>query len=252
MRQHPSNERLNRGDNRHKRLRWFLRKTAQVGAANLGMSSGYRGLAVKAGHSGRLPRNRRLHFMKQLRALLSTTIALAALAGSARAQVTITPMIGGYVPASDMHQVTGTAQDLAKTRDGTLSLGANVDFGMLRGTVMYASGTTIKNANEADIGKGSVLAMAADVVVRPLPRLLVQPYVLGGGGQKFYRYDQTTTFTQANNSDFAFHYGLGADMMMGKLGVAAELTDFLSKGVEDKWNVHDAFLMVGFKFRLGQ
>ena len=190
--------------------------------------------------------------MKQLRALLSSTMALAVLAGSARAQVTITPMVGGYVPASDMHQVTGSAQNLAKTRDGTLSLGAAVDFGMLRGTLMYASGTTIKNANEADIGKGSVLAAAADLVIRPLPRVLVQPYLIAGGGQKFYRYDQTTTFTQANNSDFAFHYGLGADMMMGNLGVAAELTDFLSKGVEDKWNVHDAFLMVGMKFRLGQ
>ena len=94
--------------------------------------------------------------------------------------------------------------------------------------------------------------MAADVVIRPLPRVLVQPYLIAGGGQKFYRYDQTTTFTQSNNSDFAFHGGLGADMMMGNMGVAAELTDFLSKGVEDKWNVHDAFLMVGFKFRLGQ
>src|SRR5215475_4168226 len=189
--------------------------------------------------------------MKQLRALLSTTMALAALAGTARAQVTITPMIGGYVPASDMHQVTGSAQDLAKTRDGTLSLGANVDFGMLRGTVMYASGTTIKNANQDDIGKGSVLGMAADVVIRPLPRVLVQPYLIAGGGQKFYRYDQTTTFTQANNSDFAFHGGLGADVMLGTLGVAAELTDFLSKGAEDMWNVHDAFLMVGLKWKLG-
>ena len=188
--------------------------------------------------------------MKQLRALLSTTTALAVLASSARAQVTITPMIGGYVPASDMHQATGSAQNLAKTRDGTLSLGANVDFGMFRGTLMFASGMTIKNANQADIGKGSVLGVAADVVFRPLPRIFVQPYVIAGGGQKLYRYDRTTTFTQANNSDFAFHGGVGADLMMGNMGVAAEFTDFLSKGVEEKWNVHDAFLMVGFKLRM--
>jgi hypothetical protein len=189
--------------------------------------------------------------MKQLRALLSVTAALAALAGSARAQVTITPMVGGYLPASDMHQVTGSAQNLAKTRDGTLSLGAAVDFGMLRGTLMYASGTTIKNVNKDDIGKGSVLGAAADVVIRPLPRVLVQPYLLVGGGQRFYRYDQTTTFTQANDHDFAFHGGIGADFMMGTMGVAAELTDFLSKGAEDKWNVHDAFLMVGLKWKMG-
>ena len=39
--------------------------------------------------------------------------------------------------------------------------------------------------------------------------------------------------------------------MLGSIGVAAELTDFLSKGADKKWNVHDAFLMVGMKFRLG-
>ena len=190
--------------------------------------------------------------MKQLRALLSSTMALAVLAGSARAQVTITPMIGGYVPASNMHQVTGTAENIAKTRDGTLSLGGAVDFGMLRGTLMYASGTTIKNVNNDDIGKGSVLGAAADLVIRPLPRVLVQPYLIAGGGQTFYRYDQTTMFTQANNNGFAFHGGIGADLMTGNVGVAAELTDFLSKGAEDKWNVHDAFLMVGLKFKMGQ
>jgi hypothetical protein len=39
--------------------------------------------------------------------------------------------------------------------------------------------------------------------------------------------------------------------MMGSVGVAGELTDFVSKGADDKWNVHDAFLMVGLKLRLG-
>jgi hypothetical protein len=39
--------------------------------------------------------------------------------------------------------------------------------------------------------------------------------------------------------------------MLGSVGVAAELTDFVSKGADDKWNVHDAFLMVGLRLRLG-
>jgi hypothetical protein len=34
--------------------------------------------------------------------------------------------------------------------------------------------------------------------------------------------------------------------------VAAELTDFLRKGADDKWNVHDAFLMVGLKLALAR
>ena len=38
--------------------------------------------------------------------------------------------------------------------------------------------------------------------------------------------------------------------MLGSVGVAAELTDFVSKSADAKWNVHDAFMMVGMKLRL--
>ncbi|HTE46765.1 MAG TPA: hypothetical protein VK636_16045 [Gemmatimonadaceae bacterium] len=190
--------------------------------------------------------------MKYRRVLLPVATVLAAMASPLHAQISITPMLGGYIPASDIHQVSGNAQNIAKTREGTLSLGANIDFGMLRASGAYASGTTIKNANKQDIGKGSVGALAADLVIRPLPRILVQPYLLAGAGEKFYHYDQSTTLLSGGNTNnFAFHGGLGADMMLGSVGVAAELTDFLSKGVDDKWNVHDAFLMVGLKLRLG-
>ncbi|HEY9227128.1 MAG TPA: outer membrane beta-barrel protein [Gemmatimonadaceae bacterium] len=190
--------------------------------------------------------------MKQLRVLLSSSALLAAVATGTQAQVSITPLIGGYVPASDMNQVQGNATNLAKTREGTLSLGGNVEFGMLRASVAYASGTTIKNVDKESIGKGNVLGVAADLVVRPLPRVLVQPYVLAGAGQKFYKYTDSPTLVAGNDRDFAWHGGIGADLMLGQVGIAAELTDYLSKGADDKWNVHDAFLMVGLKFRLGQ
>lgn len=181
---------------------------------------------------------------------MALVVALAPIAGS---QVTITPMVGGYIPASDIHQVQSGAQNVAKTRDGTLSLGADVDFGALRGTVAYASGTTIKDANKAEIGKGSVLATTADLVIRPLPRILVQPYLVAGAGEKFYRYDESASLLSGGNTHtFGWHGGVGADIVLGSIGVAGELTDFVSKGADDKWNVHDAFLMVGLKLRLGK
>src|SRR5689334_17336731 len=99
-----------------------------------------------------------------LRNFFSGMALVASFAPVAESQVTITPMVGGYIPASDIHQVQSGAQNVAKTRDGTLSLGANIDFGALRGTVAYASGTTIKNASSQEIGKGSVLATTADLV----------------------------------------------------------------------------------------
>ena len=94
-------------------------------------------------------------------------------------------------------------------------------------------------------------AAAADVVIRPLPRILVQPYLLGGAGEKFYKFDQASSvFTGENQRHFAWHGGVGADVMLGSVGVAAEVTDFLSQAADNKWNVHDAFVMVGMKLAL--
>lgn len=188
----------------------------------------------------------------KVRALFPGAALVALVAPIAASQVTITPMAGGYIAASGISQVSSGAQSLARNRDGILSLGADVDLGMLRGTVAYASGTTIKNASSQALGKGSMLATTADLVIRPLPRVLVQPYLVAGAGEKFYRYDESASvFTGGNTQAFGLHGGVGADVMLGSVGVAGELTDFVSKGEDDKWNVHDAFLMVGLKFRLG-
>ena len=82
-----------------------------------------------------------------VRTFLSGAAFVVAVAPIAASQVTITPMAGGYIAASDVNQVSSGAQNLVRSRDGTLSLGANIDFGMLRGTFAYASGTTIKSAS---------------------------------------------------------------------------------------------------------
>ncbi|HVE33425.1 MAG TPA: hypothetical protein VNC18_07710 [Gemmatimonadaceae bacterium] len=190
--------------------------------------------------------------MRHRMTVLVTTLVCLATASTLSAQISVTPMIGGYVPATDVNQIGGSAENIAKTREGTLSLGLNVGLGPLRGTLAYASGTTIKNASSQNIGKGNVLAAAADLVIRPLPRILVQPYLLAGAGKKFYRYDASAALGSGVDKEaFALHGGVGADLSLGKLGVVAELTDFLSKGAEDKWNAHDAFLMFGVKVPLG-
>lgn len=185
--------------------------------------------------------------------VVGSMLLCIAAAPMARAQISVTPLIGGYVPATDVNQIGGSAENIAKTREGTLSLGLNVDLGPLRGSLAYASGTTIKNASSQSIGKGNVLAAAADFVIRPLPRIVVQPYLLVGGGKKFYKYDASATLASGVDKEaFALHGGIGADLSLGKMGVVAELTDFLSKGAEDKWNAHDAFLMFGVKVPLGR
>jgi hypothetical protein len=181
-------------------------------------------------------------------------VALMALGGtSAEGQLAVSPLVGGYIPGSSLKDVKTGASNVAVKRDGTLAFGVNLDVGSLRGSLAYASGTTIRDANKADIGKGTVLAAAADIVLRPLPRIIVQPYALGGVGVKNLSYDKDSGITNAfpkDTRELAIHAGLGADAVLGPFGVVAEITDFISRDANDKWGVHDAFLMAGIKLRL--
>jgi hypothetical protein len=183
-----------------------------------------------------------------------SVIALLALAlpSIARAQVTLMPVAGAYIPASDLDGVQSGASAVKASRDGTLALGLNLGVGPLRGSAVYASGSTIKGANSADLGKGTVLAVAVDIVIRPIPRALVQPYLLGGLGFKNTSYDPATGASgalPASSREAAIHAGFGADLMLGGLGVMAEITDFVSKNADGKLGLHDAFLMAGLRLR---
>lgn len=172
--------------------------------------------------------------------------------------ITITPQIGVYVPGDDVESLRQGADSVSINKEGTLGLGLNIDFGFLRGSVAYASAAKLNRrgvTGENEIGEGKLLAVAGDVVLRPIPRLLIlQPYLIAGAGLRRADYDYdsdglTNAFPE-NDSDFALHAGVGADIMLGSLGISAEITDFISKNEDDKWKRHDAFGFVGLKLRL--
>jgi hypothetical protein len=185
------------------------------------------------------------------RRTLLSFVALVALAPVARAQITITPMVGGYVPADDWSQLKTNAETYAQTRQGRRSLGLNLEVGSFRGSIAYASNTAIKDPMRNDIGRGNVYGVAGDVVMRPLMRMVLQPYLVLGAGAKFYSVDeQYSQTTEIESRRFAAHFGAGVDLMVGPVGVAAEITNFLNKGKGLNWNGHDAFAMAGVRVRL--
>jgi hypothetical protein len=186
-------------------------------------------------------------------------LALAACVTQAAAQgIAVTPLVGAYIPGGSFGELRAGAQDTEYKRKATLGLGANIDFGSLRVSAAYASGATISQesgvGNDDDIGDGSVLSVAADLVLRPLPRLIVlQPYLFGGAGLKHQNFsfnDPINVSTFKDESDLTLHIGLGADISLGRLALVAEVSDFISQNNNDDWKTHDAFGMVGLKLRL--
>jgi hypothetical protein len=189
--------------------------------------------------------------------LLLSATAGALVTAPAAGQVTLTPMVGVHVPASDLEGLREQAEQSRVERGGTMALGLAVELGWLRGSIAYATGATLTEKGVQggeDIGEGSVLAAAADIVWRPLPRLLVQPYLLGGAGVKRedYSWNQsgTSDVFPADRSEFALHFGVAADVMLGRLGIMAEVTDFLGRQPDGGFAQHDAFVFVGLRVRM--
>jgi hypothetical protein len=190
-------------------------------------------------------------------ALLSAALFTAAAAGSAAAQFNVTLLGGAYVPASDFYELRTAAEDMRVEREAALALGANVDFAPFRISVAYATGASLSEAgvqNGGDLGDGSVLAAAAAFVLRPLPRVLAQPYLLAGLGLKRERFSFHEDALAGNplprsQSDVAAQIGIGADLMLGGFGIVAEITDYISRQ-GGSFGQHDAFVMVGVRLRL--
>ena len=183
-------------------------------------------------------------------------VAGALLPGAASAQgITVSPMVGGYVPAGSFRDLRQQSNETWE-RGGTLGLGLNIEMGFLRGTLAYASGANISRdglTGENQIGDGSVLVGAVDLVMRPLPRLIaVQPYILGGAGYKkeSYSFDAQGIEQIDDDNDFVLHAGVGVDVSLGRLGLVAEFTDFIGRNNNNSWKVHDGFGMVGLKLKL--
>lgn len=201
-----------------------------------------------------------------LKSLAGTTALLAMTAVGAAAQgITISPLVGVYSQANSLDQLRGNINSMSIERQSALALGGSVEVGFLRGSLNYVSGATIQQSGSSfptatgDIGTGRILMGAADLVIRPIPRLIVlQPYGLAGIGFKNFNYDVHQNISSAigtvrNHSTAAFHAGIGADLMLGGVGIMAEITDYIAKADTNDSNKglqHDAYGLVGLRFKV--
>ena len=211
----------------------------------------------------------------------STTRIMVALAGvacmaaPAAAQVpgielSVLPKVGFYSPASDLAAAQDALGEVVDDRGGSLALGLALEMGVpltalgVRVGFDYVTGSEFTYEDEAAVeatAEQTMLAITGDVVLRPIPRLVVvQPYLLAGAGVKRYDFsfdeDAGTDIEAAfpeSETDFTIHAGIGVDLGLGPIALIAELSDYISwyeTGADESEMQNDLFLMAGIRLGL--
>lgn len=197
---------------------------------------------------------------------LSLAAALATFAlppAAADAQLRVIPQAGLYAPVSDLGTVsTVEGARTVGDRDASFAYGLSAELGSgdgttVRLTAMYGSDSEVPVGGVGCVGDAcrlqtTVLNATASVVLRPLPRIiLVQPYLLAGGGLKRYgfdpRGDEALRSAFDDESKVTGALGVGLDWTLGVLSGTLEVTDYVSGAVLDEEGdaQHDFFVTVG-------
>ena len=197
---------------------------------------------------------------KLLRTFIIVLVAGVVLpASQAEAQgIRLSPVLGVHVRGDDLTAVRTEAAEAQLAGRAALGIGADLGVGFLRASVRYATGAELTRAGVANgehIGSGSFLTAAGSVVLRPIPRIIgFRPFVVGGLGIKRegFSYDDPAwgDLLPDDQTTTALHVALGADIMLGRIGVTAEVGDYISLQAEEGEGRHDIFATIGLCFRL--
>lgn len=202
--------------------------------------------------------------------LAAVTLLVAGAAGASAQRIQVVPRAGVFVSGSSLGEVREGTEAIKADLEGGLGVGLGIEFGMplspfgFRAGFDYATDSKISASgiNEASGEAGAkLLAVAGDLVFRPLPRLLVvQPYLLAGAGVKRYDFEVSELGSGAENifsesqTDFALHGGAGLDVSLGAIALRAEVSDYVSwfelgSGGEKEMQ-NDVFATVGLRITL--
>ena len=205
---------------------------------------------------------------------LAGGLALGAAPLSAQApgiELQLNPRIGLYQPLSDLGQIGDAATNTANELSGSLAIGLGAELAIallpvdIRFNLDYATGSEVR-VEDGDVGTAAgtettLLALVGDVMLRPIPRIIIaQPYFFAGGGLKQYDFEPTdpdAVATFEDESDWTVHLGGGLDVGLGPIALNAEIGDYISwwevqsAATTDETEMqHDLFVTVGFSIGL--
>lgn len=196
------------------------------------------------------------------------SVALVGLAVPAGAQLSLVPKVGFYAPAADLQAARDAAGEVVDDRGGSLALGLAAEMGVFRVGFDYVTASEFTWADTAGVeqeatGEQTMLALTGDVILRPIPKLLIlQPYLLAGAGVKRYGFSfsdaaDETEIEEAfpeSATDFTVHAGVGVDVGIGPIALVAELSDYVSwyeaEGGDGSEMQNDLFIMAGVRVGL--
>ena len=136
----------------------------------------------------------------------------------------------GALNAGDVTSAAGatlSGEQSIFTVGGSLSFGSRNASTNFRLTALRSEGALSTAGTDPTLsGDGTFTAVTGDLILRPIPRFLIQPYAIGGlGAQKI-----AGPSLQDENWRFTTQVGLGADLRLGRRGVilGVEAVDYLS------------------------
>ncbi len=202
--------------------------------------------------------------------LAAVTLLVSGAAGASAQRIQVVPRAGVFVSGSSLGELREGTEVIKAELEGGLGVGLGIEFGMplspfgFRAGFDYATDSKISASGISD-GNGEagakLLAVAGDLVFRPLPRLLlIQPYLLAGAGVKRYDFEVSELGSGAENifsesqTDFALHGGAGLDVWLGPIALRAEVSDYVSwfeLGSDgEKQMQNDVFATLGLRITL--
>ena len=190
----------------------------------------------------------RLRFART--AFLAFTIL--ALPAAASAQISLIPRIGVYIPAGEFAEIEDELEQTFEVdKEAAFMIGATVELSRFYAGFDYVTGSDLTSDGLEDgdnLGNGSMLALAGGFVLRPgIP--VIQPHIRLGAGVKVQDYsfdneDLDEAFPE-NDTDFTLHGAIGFSLMIGGIGVSAELADYVTA---DGFEPNDLIASLGLRF----
>jgi len=167
----------------------------------------------------------------------------------------VNPRVGVYAPLTNLGDAASTASTIAADRSGSFAVGLGVELGFLplpiRANLDYVTGAQVDESGVSEPTDATMLAVSADLMIRPLPRIIIiQPYVFVGAGLRQYNFDPADPNVSdlKDASDPTIHLGGGADLKLGPLNLNAEVGDYISwYEIQDSGSdmQHDLFASIG-------